>query len=436
MSINILDKVDSIPVVSKTSVQTNQVISDKTAQDKLAQMLIILLQSFAQTLRNLSEQEQLNCDIAQTGVTAANINMKAAQDQAAQVEKQLYDKAHQPWWKTLINIVVKYVLPIAMCIASIFTFGLATALVCAVVTAISLSGVLDPNSKQGALGRLLMNASTDIGKALGIDPNIVMTVLTTVVIVALTAGAGACATTTTVAEAAANAGEEAAEESIEMTTFSTTGEATTESTETATSTTSKLTEQVNKFNNASKKFTYFHAASSLTGSLNPGYYVAMSVLDAQYSSMDDDKKKAIAEICSMVFNIIVNLISMVGGISSISDGGDLAGNISFLSKVNKAYGAIGSIYKGLNISSTIANIANGLMTIYQGQLQLGGTTAEMQKLLALVKYSQDITRAAYSNQTTIDGEIKTATTQNGNLLQIAQNWALPLTTEAHAMLNA
>lgn len=437
MSITYLNNIENYKNPAIMSEKTEADIPSNVLAEKQAKMLMAILNSFSILLATLSHQEELNSQISQGSITAAEANYNEAKTQETKLEQALYKKEHSPWWKSLLNVVVKYVLPVVMCVVALLTFGMGSALVCGAAVAVSMSGLLDPNTKQGFLGRLLMDASNAIGKTLGIDPNIVMTVLTTVVITAATAGAGAFASTTTIAEAAETTAETVVNDATEMTEGAENIEMSEISTTNSNPTTNQaeLQTKVDRFNTASKNFVRLNTMTSLTSASNPGYYLALSILDSKDPHMSDDKKKAIAELCSAIFNLIVGLTSMMGGFSTMKSAGDLLGNVG---KISQTLGNVTNLYKALNGGNLIVNLLNSAATIYQGTLQTNTSNilAELQKLLAQIKFAQGFDKTTTINQNSLDTQIRSSNESYISVIQSSTNWAVPYSAEAQAIISA
>jgi hypothetical protein len=142
-------------------------ISQQELAVLLANMTQTLLEDVAKLTDISAKEQQLSAEASQDWVSVAKSNFDQTQASEKAYQASLEAQKNPPWWQQLVNVMVKYVLPIVMCAVAGLAFGPAALVITAAVILATTIPVKDGKSLVGLASSAIAQG---VASATGMSP--------------------------------------------------------------------------------------------------------------------------------------------------------------------------------------------------------------------------------------------------------------------------
>jgi hypothetical protein len=422
---------DSGKIVNLNPASGSGNVSWQDLQVELAMMIQTVLSCMSNMLNFISQEQQQNAEMSQLNVGLAKLqSAQADKDYKAEIASE-----NQPWYDKLLDIVLKYILPIALAIVSLFTFGATAFLIAVVILAITL---IPMNSEGQSLLQIVSGAIAEgIGSACGMTPDqiqILQGCIGLIIAIGLAVLGGVGALEGTVVEVAETAAEEASTVagSVGETVAGTVGETVGETTETVAETAENAAA---KFKMNAAKFTAFNTFASTASNSNAFYEIFYGSYMTANPTADRSKAAQYAQIFSLVMEVVTSLICMVGSGISLAKGAEDAGQFNSFAKGLGSAGSL-NLMRAMNIFQTTTNVASGVADVQKGfaAYELGKLMSELTRILGSLNYTLGTNAMLNQLSSSLTAFQKQIQTEDMALLGHRQNFSGPASTEAQALM--
>jgi|GEM_PF-6524697 len=370
-------------------------ISWQQLQENLAAMKSTILKTLADMIRFISEQMKENSELAQVNVGLAESQF----EKAKKAEKDLEASLNPPWWKVLLNIICKYILPIVLCVVAFVVFGPAAGMIAAAVFLLTALPIYDGKS---VFSLCMEGISQGIGQLFHLSEaqvKVLQGVLTVVTAVLLAIAGG---------EAAAG---EAIEEGIDV-----------------------AAEEGASFASSVQKFIGANVFGSVTGNSGCWEDIFMGIEQWANPNESKDKMKEWAAIFAMIMNVIVMVGCSVTSASALSSASESASELSPIARVMGGNN-LTRMTMIMNKMLVAINLAQAASSVYQGYLD--ENIAEKQARLTLLYAGLQLidgTNSIINNAIRMEGNyLSQEEKAYGQMLGERNRFAEPSITEARAV---
>lgn len=386
---------------------------DNISQQDLALLLAAMTQSLltdvSKVVQLLSTQQEANATASQDNVSLASYREQQAAQAEQAYQSQLNAQKNPPWWQTLLNIVVKYVLPLVMCVVAALVFGPAAGVVALVVLAATTIPIKDGKSLVGlASAAIAKGLSEDFGWSAGVT-ELVEGIVNVVMATVLAVVGGGVSSAFAIGEAAETAVSEAVEDG-------------------ASSAESSVADDAgggSNFRMNAAKTIGLTTFASVTGGTNAWYdiaYGAFQIVDTD--SKDQEKGKEIATWINIIMNVVISLVSLKVSFSSITENIPGAAGSSTIMKLLGSQNVL-TIQKCLSSFSLVAMGSQAGSTTNQGfqEKHLKELEATVTEAMADLKFIEGVDQIASQNSNSVNSTLKTTLEHYKTMLSNPVNYA-------------